>query len=70
MIAPYIYPITLLWVECDLSFFKSNKTVLNSGLPLSLIGCRTKIKEPSLSYYIVQAGKKTDKSRPFLKAFT
>ena len=50
-----------------MSIFQWRITVLNSEFSFSLSGCHTKVKEPSLSYYLPIAGGKIYGCIPFLK---
>ena len=54
-----IYPIFLPQAVCGKrSIFKQSMTTLNSKFSFSLTGCNTKVKEPSIPYYLLIAGER------------
>ena len=60
------YPTPFSKEGCDtISIFKQSKAGLNSEFSFSYSGCLTEAKEPSMPYYLLIAGERTDGLMPF-----
>ena len=64
-----IYPTPLLQTKCNIkTIFKQSTAGSNLEFSFSLVGCFTKVKEPSLPYYLTLPEERTDEFMPFSRA--